>query len=344
MTIKELAKIAGVSHSTVSRSLNDSPNISVTTKERIRKLAEEHNFAFHAGARSLSTRKTGTIGIIFPELHDHYRNLQYLGLLLNSLRFTLEKEDYDSIVTFPVNAHTGCSNIRKLIRQKKVDGLILVITDISNNDWDLVRQSGIPAISLHFKWKNPHYREIDHIFTDHRQGGFLATEHLLRSGRRSLITLSESGDFIEYAERNRGFLDALRLGGLEPDTERIYYGTCSFEYGYYFVKENRPLMAKTDGIFAQADFTALGCIEALKELSIRVPEDIAVVGYDDIDIGKFFRPNLTTIHQPRERHTRLACERLLTLIKEEESSKDKMQLIIEPSLVVRESCGVLAGK
>jgi len=342
MTIKELAKIAGVSHSTVSRSLNDSPNISVKTKERIRKLAEEHNFAFHAGARSLSTKKTGTIGIIFPELYDHYRNLQYLGLLLNSLRFTLEKEDYDSIVTFPVNTHTGLSNIRKLIRQKKIDGLILVITDIENDDWEIVRYSKIPTISLHFKWKNPHYKEIDYIYTDHRKGGYIATEHLIKSGRRDLITLSESGDFIEYRERNQGFLDALSHSGITPDKHMIHYGTCSFEYGYYFIKENRRLLSGIDGIFAQADFTALGCIEALKEIEIRVPEDISVVGYDDIDIGKFFRPNLTTIHQPRERHTKLACERLLALIKEEQSPAEKMQMVIEPSLVVRESCGALA--
>ena len=341
MTIKELAKLAGVSHSTVSRSLNDNPSISVKTKERIKKLAEEHNFAFHAGARSLSTKKTGTVGIIFPELYDHYRNLQYLGLLLNSLRFTLEKEDYDSIVTFPVNTHTGHSNIRKLIRQKKIDGLILVITDIRNEDWELIRQSNIPVISLHFKWKNPCYRDIDYIYTDHRRGGFLATDHLIKTGRSRLITLSESGDFIEYRERNQGFLQALREAGLPVDTDAVYYGTCSFEYGYYFVKENRRLLKGIDGIFAQADFTALGCIEALKELSIRVPGDIAVVGYDDIDIGKFFKPNLTTIHQPRERHTKLACERLLALIKEDGSTAEKLQMVIEPSLVVRESCGAL---
>ncbi|MBN2051074.1 MAG: LacI family DNA-binding transcriptional regulator [Spirochaetales bacterium] len=341
MTIKELAKLAGVSHSTVSRSLNDNPSISSETKERIRDLADKHNFAFNASARSLSTRKTGTIGIIFPELYDHYRNLQYLGLLLNSLRFTLEKEDYDSIVTFPVNSHSGQSNIRKLIRQKKVDGLILVITDIGEEDWDILRLSTIPTISLHFKWKNHHYQEIDYIYTDHCRGGYLATEHLIKHGRKNLITLSEVGDFIEYKERTKGFLQALETAALPVGDKAVFAGTCSFEYGYYFVKENRSLLSRVDGIFAQADFTALGCIEALKELGIRVPEDLAVVGYDDIEIGKFFRPHLTTIHQPRERHTKLACQRLIALIKGEEATEDRLQQVIEPSLVVRESCGAL---
>ena len=103
MTIKDLAKIAGVSHSTVSRSLNNSPLISEKTKKIIKDLAEKHNFEFNASARSLSTRKTDTIGIIFPEMYDDYRNLQYLGSLLNNLRSILAWQGRRSCKVYPVD-------------------------------------------------------------------------------------------------------------------------------------------------------------------------------------------------------------------------------------------------
>src|SRR6056297_2345992 len=112
VTIKDIARIAGVSHSTVSRSLNDSPLISEVTKSRIKKIAEELNFGFNASARSLSTKKTGTIGIILPDFFDEYGNSLYIGLLMKGIRAGLEQVGFDSINTYPFNRFTNNSNIR----------------------------------------------------------------------------------------------------------------------------------------------------------------------------------------------------------------------------------------
>ena len=122
------------------------------------------------------------------------------------------------------------------------------------------------------------------------------------------------------------------------DENLIFLGKCSFQFGYGFVKSNKDLFNRIDGIFAQADLIALGVIEALKELGVCVPEDISVVGYDDIKIGSFLRPRLTTIHQPREKYAVLACERLVELINKENHTQ-RMQMAVEPTLIVRESCG-----
>ena len=337
MTIKELAKIAGLNHSTVSRSLNDSPLISEETKKRVRKLAEEYNFEPNASARSLITKRTGTIGIIFPPLTDKHRSLQYLGSLMTSLRYAIEEAQYDSIITFPKNPKTGRSNIRKLIQQRKVDGLLFVIQDIDNDDWSILQKSQLPFVSLHFEWKNNFVDQINYVYSDNFRGGYLATRCLLDAGCRDILCLTEYGGILEFTERLKGYKAALTEEGIEPDEDRIFYGQCGFEFGYNFVKEHQDLIGKIDGLFAQADMTAIGAIEAVKEMGLRVPDDIAVVGYDDIDLDNFFKPRLTTIHQPKEIHTEIACRKLIELI-ENDGKAEKVQMVIEPNLIVRESC------
>src|SRR6056297_3602056 len=157
VTIKDIARIAGVSHSTVSRSLNDSPLISEQTKKRIKKIAAELNFAFNASAQSLSTRRTGTIGIIYPELFDTFGNSLYLGLLVQGLRHGLEKASLDSIGSFPRNHFTGESNIHKLISRRKIDGMIVIHPEVPADVWSYIRNSGLPFVVLHLKPRSYDY-------------------------------------------------------------------------------------------------------------------------------------------------------------------------------------------
>jgi LacI family transcriptional regulator len=338
MTIRDLAKIAGVSHSTVSRSLNDSPLISDSTKKRIRELAKKYHFELNASAQSLSTRKTGTIGIIFPELYEEYRNLQYLGLLLNNLRYSLEKNNLDSIITFPRNHYTHQSNIVRMIKRRKVDGLLMVIPEIEEHDWNFILESDIPFVLLHFKQKHRYSEDIDYLYTDHFKGGYFATEHLIKAGHTKILCLTDKHDFAEYEDRTAGYRRALSDYNIEVDEKRIFSGICTFEFGYNVVRENREVLKDTDAIFAQADLMALGVIEALRQEEYKVPQDIAVVGYDDIELGTFLKPTLTTIHQPREKHAVLAIERLVELINMTNVDA-RMQLTVEPKLIIRESCG-----
>lgn len=336
LTIKELAKIAGLNHSTVSRSLNDSPLISDETKQRVLKLADEYNFELNASARGMRTKRTGTIGVIFPAFRDKYRDMQYLGSLMNSLRYTIEDEQYDSIITFPQNPKTGKSNIRKLLKQKKVDGLLLVVEDLDDDDWMVLNESKIPFVSLHFKWQSGKQEKVNYIYPDNFRGGYLAAECLIDAGAHNIVSLTELPELYEFEERSRGAAAALEAHGVQQPENWLFHGNTGFDFGYNFIMDNQPLLAKINGIFAQADMNAIGAIEAMKELGIRVPGDIAVVGYDDIDIDYFFKPRLTTIHQPREQYTGIACRKLIDMI--ENDSIDLIQKIIEPNLLIRESC------
>ena len=336
VTIKDIARIAGVSHSTVSRSLNDSPLISEQTKNRIKKIAAELNFAFNASAQSLSTRKTGTIGIIYPELFDTFGNSLYLGLLVQGLRHGLEKASLDSIGSFPRNHYTAESNIRKLISRKKIDGLLVIHPEIPVEDWEYIQASGIPFVVLHFKPRSFDYSWMNYLFTDHVYGGYMATRVLIDGGCRSILCMREDSDEIQFMERTKGYQQALEEAGIAFDPKMVAGGDCSFDFGFQTVMDRKDQLGSFDGIFAEADLVALGAIEALRELGVKVPEDIRVVGYDDTELGRYFRPKLTTVHQPREEHARLACERLIDMLEEQDMSPT-MQKVLKPLMIYRES-------
>lgn len=336
VTIKDIARIAGVSHSTVSRSLNDSPLISEKTKKRIKKIADELNFAFNSSAQSLSTRRTGTIGIIYPELYDTFGNSLYMGLLVQGLRHGLEKASLDSIGSFPRNHYTAESNIRKLISRKKIDGLLVIHPEIPVDDWEYIRTSGIPFVVLHFKPRSFDYSWMNYLFTDHVTGGHMATKVLLDGGCRSILCLREDSDEIQFNERTEGYKIALKEAGVAYDPQLVVAGDCAFDFGFQAIMDRKNNLTSFDGIFAEADLVALGAIEALRELGVKVPDDIRVVGYDDTELGRYFRPKLTTVHQPREEHSRLACERLIEML-ESQDMRPTMQKVIKPLMIYRES-------
>ncbi len=292
------------------------------------------NFEFNASARSLSTRKTGTIGIIMPDFYDDYGNSLYIGLLMKGIRTGLERAGFDSINTYPINHYTHESNIKRLINQQKVDGLLIINPNPGPDEIEFISRSATPFVFMHFI---PEKKEgYNYVYTNHISGGFLATEHLIKNGRNKILCLTEPEH--QFHERTEGYKNCLETYNIAFDEELLFSERCSFEFGYKVVKENPDLLKKIDSIFAEADLMALGAIEALKEKKIRVPEDIAVVGYDDIELGHYFSPKLTTIHQPREEHALLACSRLVHLINKGEN-EPLMQEITVPKLIIRESCG-----
>lgn len=336
VTIKDIARIAGVSHSTVSRSLNNSPLISTETKERIQRLARELNFAFNSSAQSLSTSKTGTVGVIFPELFNYFGNSLYMGMLLHGIRESFDRFSIDSITTFAKNKYTGESNIRRLISRRKIDGLLIVHPEIDPRDWEYIEASKIPFVVLHFKPRSYNYSNMNYFFSDHHHGGLIATRKLIEAGCRKILCLREDSVEPQFHERTEGYKKALEEAGMEFRDDYVVRGMVSLEFGYSSILNLGERIRDFDGIFAEADLIGIGAIEALKSLGIQVPEDIQVVGYDDTELGEVFHPRLTSIHQPREEHARLACARLVELI--EGADDMPMQVVVQPRLVVRESC------
>jgi LacI family transcriptional regulator len=341
VTIKDIARAAQVSPSTVSRSLNDSPLIPEATRTRIKEVAVELGFQFNASAQSLITRKTGTIGLIYPDFFNEYQYSLHLTLLMNKIRDELEANMYDLLVKFKRNKRTSESNIHYLVTRKKVDAFIIVHPEITQQELDFLHQAAVPFVLVQSRQQGCQLEPENWVFVNHRKGGYIAANHLITLGHRAILCLTLHNADLVFPERTQGYRDALADYHLPVNEEFIITGDGTFECGYNLVKKHPELIGNVDAIFSQTDIMALGIIEALHERGYNVPGDIAIVAYDDIEFGKHFRPKLTTIHQPREQLAILACRHILDVLagKPEQKNRRPLQKYLEPYLIVRESCG-----
>ncbi|WP_020612204.1 LacI family DNA-binding transcriptional regulator [Sediminispirochaeta bajacaliforniensis] len=335
VTIKDIAKIAGVSFSTVSRSLNNSPLVAEKTRRRISEIADELGFEFNASARGLITKQVGTVGIILPDQYTEVAVNVYHGMLMNSLRTILEKKDVDLIVSYEKNHFTGKNNIVRLVTRNKVDGLIILVETIQKETLDFLESKNIPFVCTHYP-PIEILKDQDVVYTDHLAGGRMIAEYFLESGRNSFLILAQDIDPLEFKMREDGFRDTVERAG--KPVKRL---TCKkgFDTAYLAVKHSPDLLDGVDALFAMNDIMALGAMKGLKELGFRIPEDIAVVGYDDIDFAKYSDPPLSSIHQPREELAVLSCERLFFQMEKQKSGMPMMKkrITIQPVLIVRES-------
>ena len=209
LTIKDIAKLAGVSHSTVSRALNNSSLVNKETRLKIQEIARERNFAFNASARSLSRRETGVIGVIYMSGLDVFGASLYAAQLFQELRHCLERYQLDPILLEAYDPVSGQSNISRLLIQNKVDAFLLIHSYIREEDYRLLEKSGLPVVQLHAVGRNLSRNNLDFFITDNILGGKLAAAHLIERGCRRILTLTvgkENDSNREFEKRTEGFL------------------------------------------------------------------------------------------------------------------------------------------
>ena len=337
MTIHDLAKLAGVSVATVSRSLNNSPLVKEETKQKILNIAAKVSFELNASAKGLATSKVDTIGIILPPEYDKFGQQLYYSSLVSDLRGTLERANYDLIVTFSTNRFTGKSNIISLVNRKKVDGLIILRETLEQNILDFLEKKNVPYIFSHYPPSSEDF-SFDAVYSDHLWGGKLAGEYLASLGCHRIVCISAENRANEFILREKGFCKALAAHGIEFSEENILRSPLTIEDDYSIVTEHANKFKRADAVFAVTDLLAFGAISALKEMGLNIPKDISIIGYDDIPLSSMLRPTLTTIHQPREEIAKKTCKRLIERIQHVENSPVKIREMIRPYLVVRESC------
>ncbi len=336
-TIKDIARLAGVSHSTVSRALNGSPLISSVTRDRIQTIADRMDFEFNEGARRLKNRKTGIIGVIYYSVLNDFRSSLYTNELFRDLRHNLERVGLDALVVEAYNDQSGQSNIARLIRQNKVDGFVIIHPEIRSEDYKLIKEHKLPIVHIHMISNSISRDSVDCFFTDNYKGGNLAARHLIDSGcRRIQVVRIYEDESEEFRQRIRGCLSALDEAGFAVNDECFFSCECSYEGGYRLVGEKHMRFKECDGFFIPADIAAFGFLNALREESIRVPEDLKVVGFDDSPVSRMTLPPLTTIHQPREELTDKASKRIRSLLFDD-TPDEPIQEYVKPTLVIRES-------
>jgi DNA-binding LacI/PurR family transcriptional regulator len=312
-TIADIARLTGASKSTVSRALNDSPLISEETKERIRSVAKEHGFQINVAARRLRLQRSRTIAfVVHASQPDNFFTITDLFLLemLGAISSTLSAYHYDLLVanidlrdpTWP----------RQYLGTGRVDGFIL--PDPAPKPAHIAMLAEMKAPFIVWGLPLPDYSYCS-VNNDNFTGGKLATEHLLQQGRRRIAFVGGPADEIETHWRYDGYVAALHEHGLEVDPTLVRYGEWwSNDSGAEQMRQFLDARPDLDGVFANSDLMATGAINVLHEQGRRVPQDIAVVGYDDLSIARFNSPPLTTISQKLPLVGKLLAQNLIQYI------------------------------
>ncbi len=333
VTIKDIARIAGVTHSTVSRCLNDKPGVSDAKRVEIKKIARDLGFEYNANARSLNTSKTGTVGIILNDDADDNQPHFYTNTFLRHIRHQLEEEDLDILTTFTRNNISGKDNIVRLVNRKKVDGFIILSSTIDSGTIDFLRDNKVPFVFSH-QIPPKELGEVNAVYCDHVNGGYLATRHLLEQGRRRILCLTRPDKRFEFSQRTLGYKSALMEFGLSYDKSLVVSGINDLSRRDEMWDILSGQAGRIDAIFAHTDIMAITAQKALEKKDWQIPSDIAIVGYDNIGLCTFVEPALTSVAQPSKTISVKTCEILIRLLSGEDV---KSRIIVPPWLVVRES-------
>jgi DNA-binding LacI/PurR family transcriptional regulator len=292
-TIADIARLAGVSKSTVSRALSNSPLIGDETKERIRTIAHAHNFQVNASARRLSMKESRTIAFVTHAYHKDFSVADLFGLeILGGISSGLYANGYDMLV---VHVDPNSSEwAHQYLDTGRVDGFILMTSTRKQNHIRLLVEMGAPFIVWGVPQPKQNYCSVT---GDNFNGGKLATEHLIRSGKQRIAFLGGPADELEVQQRFGGCETALREVGRSIDPKLIAYGDFSNTSGAQAMQKLLEQAPNLDAVFVNSDLMAIAAMDAIRETGRRVPKDVAVVGYDDLSIAEHSNPPLTTVRQ-----------------------------------------------
>jgi LacI family repressor for deo operon, udp, cdd, tsx, nupC, and nupG len=335
VSIKDIARIAGVSHSTVSRALSDSSLVREETKARIRRLAEEMGYSPSAIARGLVTQRTRTIGLVVTSIADPFWAEVVGGVEEAALDY-----GYNIILANSNSERQREITAVKTLREKRVDGIIVAASRVGALYRPMLEELGAPIVLV-----NSHSEEeesyIYSIATDNVRGGRLATEHLLRLGHRRIGYIADPEDLGSNSDRLQGYQQALSAWERDLDPALIVNGDGNLEGGQRAMHQLLSLSNPPTGVFCYNDLTAIGALHAARQRGLRMPEDISVVGYDDLAIAAYTTPPLTTVAQAKREMGRKATEMVLSLLSENPSAAN---IVLQGELIVRESTGPVPGR
>lgn len=290
-SISDIAKIAGVSKSTVSRALNDSPMISDATKQLIKEIARRHDFRPSAQARRLSTRSSNTIAFVTHAYHNDFSVADLFTLeIMGGIMAGLSELQYDLLVVQVDPRDTDWA--AQYLNTARVDGFILMTSSRKRWHVEHLLKMGAPFVA----WGHGQGRYCS-VCGDDVRGGRLATELLLTQGRRRIAFIGGPRIETEVQLRQRGYQDAVTGAGLSLEPSLVAYGDFSDRSGALAMEEIISRVDDVDAVFVNSDLMAISAMTFLRGRGIRVPEDIAVIGYDNLSIAGYASPPLTTVSQ-----------------------------------------------
>ncbi|WP_090122955.1 LacI family DNA-binding transcriptional regulator [Lutibacter oricola] len=330
-TIKDIANVLGITPSAVSRALNNHPRISEKTKIAVKQVAENLNYQPNHLASALRKGKSNLVGVIIPR-----NNSNFFSSVLENIEEVLNKKGYNIIITQSNESYKKeCSSIEALL-YTQVDG---VIASMANETVDLsyyekIKSKGIPLI-LFDRGEND--LNVDYVGIDDYLTSHMIVEHLLDQGCKRIAHIAGYSKTRIYKNRIRGYNDALEKHGLPIEKDLIIESNLRLNDGRRVMQELLNLNERPDAVYAAGDYAALGALQVLEEQGIKVPEEIALVGFSNEPFTSFVKPSISTIDQKSALIGKLAAEAFLERVNNPKVKASLNKIIVDAELIIRDS-------
>ena len=330
ITIRDVAKKAGVSVSTVSRAFNNYSDISEATRKAIYVVAEELGYKPNIIAKSLGSTKHFRLGMLV----ENYETSGILNPLvfeiLMSFRDTASKQGYEIVLLSTTTEDQKSESLTKLFNEKQLDGVFIMGLRTTDEYFKELSNVKFPCVVNDISVNND---MVGSVGVDNVKGAFLAIEHLIKSGHKRIAFINGHKEAVVSYERLDGFYLAMNRYGLTIDQDLIQYGDFGDKSGEISIKNLLDTKKDFTAVFCASDLMAVGAANMLDNLGYSVPEDISVIGFDDIYIAQYMKPKLTTIRQNREKIGQSAANILINMVMGQRIGR----VMIEPELIARES-------
>ncbi|MBL8063716.1 MAG: LacI family DNA-binding transcriptional regulator [Anaerolineales bacterium] len=329
VTIRDVAKKAGVSVATVSRYLNSNAPVSVATSKRLKKVMKDMLYVPHAAARHLASKKTRVIGLLVNNLHN-----DFFVPLLNGVEAVIQGRDYNFMIA---TYREGSRHLPPPVGPHNTDGMLLFSDGLSDEALVALNTRNYPIVLVHRT--PPEFTKIPSVTVENKKITIELMEHFIKKhGKKRIIFMRGPANQEDSYWRELGYRHVLKANNIPFDEKLILNGGFDRDVAYesmnkFLSSENR---VEFDAIFTGSDDAAIGVLKALQQYSIRVPEQVSVAGFDDLGFARFLNPPLTTVRAPTEAVGRIATERLFNLL---EDRIEEGVVLLPTEIVIRRSCG-----
>lgn len=330
MNLEEIAKLSGVSRSTVSRVINNHPRVNPKTRERVYEVIQRLDYRPSAAARRLAGGRTNILGLVIPMGVPRLFTDPFFPLLIQGVSQACSDRDH-SVMLWVAEPEYERRTIRQVLQNKMIDGVIIASAILDDPLLEAMIEGDLPFILV---GRHPAAPQVSYVDVDNFDSSREIVTYLLRLGHRRIGTISGPQNMIAGLDRLEGYKAALRQWGLPVDPEYILEGDFTEEGGYKAMQRMLPRLPQA--LFCASDAMAVGAIRAMREVSLRVPDNVAVASFDDLPFSAYSDPPLTTVRQPIQRMGAMAVETLMDIIAHPAASPRRVVLPTE--LVIRASC------
>ena len=328
VTLKKIGEQLNISAMAVSKALRGDPSISKETIQKVKQLAEELNYRPNSIAKSLRTNETKTLGLVIAD-----STLSLFAPVIEGIEDVASENGYNIILC---NAHSNKEKEKEAIRtliDKRIDGFMLAASTLTAKKYKAFLDSfGVPYV---FLVRRCEYESGSYVVNDNIYGATQMINYLVKTGSKRIHYINLSKDIVTAGEREEGYCRALHENGIAPDPEILYNVAPTFDGGYAQMTQLLHEKEKIETVFCGCDRIAVGAMESILEHGLKIPEDIRLASYDDIEFAKYLRIPLTTVRQPKYRIGEQGARMLIEMIGEKQSNCS--HIMLKPELILRES-------